>query len=77
MCGAIAADGEKSSIALGVGFASKLHGMAWAGRSDDVDVQAFFAQTRESGAGESGGFAATSSGIDDGEETVFCRGHGD
>src|SRR5216684_7270027 len=43
--GAIAADSKKSPVTLIVGFAGKLHRMAWTCRSDDVDVQPLLAQT--------------------------------
>jgi hypothetical protein len=72
----VAADGEKFSVALRVGLAGKLHGMAWAGGRYHVNMQAFFAQTSEGRAGEFGGFAATGGGIHDSEEAVFSRGHG-
>ncbi len=79
MCGAVADDGEEFPVALRIRFACELHGVPRAGRGDNVNMQALFAQARERGAGKFGGFAATSSGIDNGEETVFslfCRGHG-
>src|SRR5262249_22236049 len=47
VCGAIAAHGQKMAIALIVGFASELYGVTGPGGSDDVNVQAAFAQACE------------------------------
>jgi hypothetical protein len=67
---AVAADRKKAPVALLVRFAGKLHGMAPAGRSDDVNLQSFLAQTRERGSREFRGAAATGGGVDDGEESI-------
>ncbi len=75
MCCSVASYGEKSAITLGVSFAGELQSVARAGGGDDVNVEAFFAEASECRAGELSRFAATSSGIDDGEETLFWRGH--
>src|SRR5713101_187596 len=68
--GAIAADGKKVPVALIVGLAGKLHSVTLAGRSDDVNLQSFLAQTCESRSRKFRGAAATGGGVDDGEETI-------
>ena len=71
MRGAVAADGDEAAIALLVSFAGKLDGVAGARRGNDVDLQAFLAQTGKSRSGELGRAAATGGGVDDGEEAIF------
>jgi len=68
--GAITTDGKKAPVALIVGLAGKLHGVARTRRSDNIDLQPFLAQTRQSRSGEFRGAAATGGGVDDGEETI-------
>jgi len=72
---AIATDGEKFSVTLFMSFASELHSVALSGRRNHINFQALFTEARESWSGKLGGFAATGGGIDDGEKTVFGRGH--
>src|SRR2546427_349995 len=71
--GAITADGKKAPVALPVGFAGKLHRVARTRRSNDVDLQPFLEQTRESGPSEFRGAAATGGGVDDGEESIHLE----
>src|SRR5712691_3714487 len=68
--GAIATDGKKAPVALIVGLACKLHRVPLTGGGDDVDLQPFLAQTRESRPREFRGAAATGGGVDDGEKSV-------
>src|ERR1700731_1035389 len=68
--GAITADGKKAPVPLPVGFAGKLHRMARTRRSNDLDLQPFLEQTRESGPSEFRGAAATGGGVDDGKESI-------
>ena len=58
MGSAIAADGNKTPIALAVGFASELNGVAGSGGGDDVDAQAALAEAREGRPGKLRGTAA-------------------
>jgi hypothetical protein len=74
---AVAANRKEFSIALSVGLACKLHCVARRRRRDDIDTQSFLAQARDGWASEPGGFAAASSGINDGEETILRKAHGD
>ena len=46
--GAVATDGKKSPVALIVGLARQLHRVPGTRRGNDVDLQSFFAQSRES-----------------------------
>src|SRR5579863_2437195 len=69
--GAIAADREKPPIALRISFARKLQRVAGPGGGDHVNVEAFFAKASQCRAGELRRLAATSSGIDDGDETAL------
>src|SRR5467141_300936 len=71
--GAITTDGKKAPVPLIVSLARQLHGVARTRRSDDVDLQSFLAQTRESRPGEFRGAAATGGGVDDGEETIHLE----
>src|SRR6267143_5518469 len=71
--GAITADGKKAPVALPVGFAGKLHRVARTRRSNDVDLQPFLEQTRESWPSEFRGAAATGGGVDDGKESIHLE----
>jgi hypothetical protein len=73
MSGAVTAHREKPAIALGVGFERQVTSVAGTARSDDVNLQAFFAQTGERRSGQFGRFAPASSRIDDGQKPVFGR----
>ena len=68
---AVAADGEKAAIALIVGFACELESVAGPCRGDYVDLQPFFAQTRDCGAGKFGGTSATGRRIDDSKKAFL------
>ena len=72
VAGAVAADGEKFAVALGVAFAREAHSIGRSGGGHHVDVDAAGAQAGQRGPGKFGGAATACCGIDDGEELLHA-----
>src|ERR1700730_4239145 len=73
MRGAVATHGDEMAIALEVTFARERNGVTRSSRSDHIDGQPAFAQTRQSRPGEFRRAAATRGGIHDSKE-AFHQG---
>src|SRR6266852_875064 len=73
MSRAVPADGEKPPVTLIVGLASKLDCVTRTSRGNTVHLHFLFTQTGKRRSGEFRGAAATSSRVDNGEESLHLR----